>query len=345
MHIPSSSSMMRLSLGLAVAVFAMGGTSRYLPTAPALVERGASTGECTRDSMTALVTEILDSMVAHNPYTLPMATSYVATENSHAAAVGMMTSWRTITKAGPPSLLAIDTTNCTAYFALDISEGNDAVQNVLRGRIAVVDQMITEMELFINRNRGDHGFSFSAEELPTNYAALMSPPANRTNPSRETLWELSQALFAVSSSFEVDVADDCQFTELGWRVIDPGPDGNGSTTPLGCNWPSSHPTDENARVALVIDEELGFVLTSGIVPGKVYGYGNVSAFIPNTMTDAQEAQQVWWTAKEAEGTMPLLYPTGSTGDTLEVLQYYNGELQAMQINVYLSGPNMTSVWL
>jgi hypothetical protein len=43
--------------------------------------------------------------------------------------------------------------------------------------------------------------------------------------------------------------------------------------------------------------------------------------------------------------MPSLSPTGATGDTLEVLQYYNGELQAMQINVYLSGPDMTSPWL
>lgn len=226
-----------------------------------------------------------------------------------------------------------------------MSEGNDAVPNVLRGRVKVVAQEITELELFINRNRGDHGFSFSAEELSANYAVLMSPPANRTKASRETLWELSQALFAVSSDFKVDVGDDCQFTELGWRVVDPGPDGNGSTTPLGCAWPDEHPTDVNARVALVIDEELGFVLTSGIVPGKAYGYGNVSAFIPNTMTAAQEAQQVWWDTKEAEGTLSLLYPTGATGDTLEVLQYYNGELQAMQINVYLSGPGMTSPWL
>lgn len=68
--------------------------------------------------MTDIVTQILDSMVAHDPYSLPMALSYVATENSHPAAVGMMTAWRTITKAGPPSLLAIDTTNGTAYVSI-----------------------------------------------------------------------------------------------------------------------------------------------------------------------------------------------------------------------------------
>lgn len=303
---------------------------------------------CTRDGLTDIVTQILDSMVAHDPTSLPLAKVYRATENSHGAALKMMTSWRTITEAGVPSLLALDTTNCSAYFALDVSEGNNVTESVLRGRVQTVDSLITELELFINRNRGDHGFSFNATELTANYAVLMSPPANRTNPSRATLEALSEALFAESgaSDFEVTVGDDCQFTEIGWKVVDTGVYGNGSTDPLGCTWPDAHPVDTTARVSLVIDEELGFVVTSGMIQGKVYPYnGNVSAFIPNDMTDAQEAQDVWVAEVEAEGVLPIVYPFGGSGDTLEVLQYYNDELQAMQINVYLSGPNMTSAWL
>lgn len=304
-----------------------------------------SSSDCSRDCMTVIVRQILDSMVAHDPYALPMAPVYKATENSHSAAVSMMTLWRTVTKAGPPSILAIDTTNGTAYFALDISEGNDLTEAVLRGRVRIVNRLITELELFVNRNRGDHGFSFSASELPINYATLMLPPANRTKASRATLGALSESLFATSSNFTVNIDDNCQFTELGWRVIDPGPDGNGSTDPLGCVWPSEHPTDSKARVSLVIDEELGFVVTSGVVPGKVYAYGNVSAFIPDEMTAAQKAQEDWFEGAKARGNINLLAPTEATGDTLELLQYYNGNLQAMQINVYLSGPAMTSPWL
>lgn len=297
--------------------------------------------------MTDIITQILDSAVAHDPSTLPLASTYKATENSHPAALAMMTLWRTVTKAGTPDLLAIDTTNGTAYFALDVSEGNDATPSVLRGRIAVVDQQITELELFINRYRGDHGFSFSAAELPANYAELMSPPANRTKASRETLWKLSEALFAESSDFAVAVSDDCQFTEIGWKVVDAGTYNNGSTDPLGCVWPDDHPTDDNARVALVIDEELGFVVTSGVIPGTVFPYGgNVSAFIPNKMTSAQQAQVDYIEYMQAnDPSVPLVAPFGGTGDTLEVLQYYNDELTAMQINVYVSGPNMTSPWL
>ncbi|GKZ29784.1 hypothetical protein AbraIFM66950_006414 [Aspergillus brasiliensis] len=301
--------------------------------------------DCSRECMATIVDQVLASMVVHNPYTLPMATVYRATENSHPAALGMMTAWRTVTKAGPPSLLAIDTTQGSAYFALDVSEGSDKTQSVLRGRVKVVDLEITELELFINRYRGDHGFSFSAAELPSNYATLMSPPANRTKASRATLRSLSEALFATSSNLSVTVDDNCQFTEIGWKVIDTGTYDNGTTTPLSCSWPSDHPTDENARVGLVIDEELGFVVTSGMIPGKVYPYQNVSAFIPDAMTSSQEAQDVWLKEVKTQGVKGLLAPTEGTGETLEVLQYYNDALQAMQINVYMSGPNMTSAWL
>lgn len=296
--------------------------------------------------MTAIITQVLDSMVAHDPSTLPLATVYKATENSHPAALSMMTSWRTIVNVAPPSLLAIDTQQGTGYFALDVSEGNNAEPSILRGRIAVSDQKIAELELFINRNRGDHGFSYNSTQLLPNYATLMSPPANRKQDSRHSLEALSSALFSSTNNLSVDIGDTCQFTELGWKVVDTGVYGNGTTTPLGCSWPTDHPTDDSARLNLVIDEELGFVVTSGIIPGKVYPYnGNVSAFIPNKMTSAQAAQDVWLAAMKANATIPVLSPMNATGETLEVLQFYDGKLQAMQINVYLSGPGMTSAWL
>ncbi|KAM0558068.1 hypothetical protein ACHAPJ_005235 [Fusarium lateritium] len=334
----------------ALAAFAFTALASAIPVVEP-VRRCASESEssasgCSRDYLTSLVTQILDSMVAKDSSTLPLASVYKATENSHPAALSFMTSWRTITKSSSPSVLALDTTQCSAYFALDIEEGSDATRNVLRGRVKAVNQKISELELFINRNRGDHGFSFSAADQAANNAALMSPPANRTNPSRGTLKALSQALFTKSSDFEVNVSDTCQFTEIGWRVVDTGVYGNASSDPLGCGWPDQHPTDDKARVALVVDEELGFVLTSGLVPGKVYPYnGNISAFIPNQMTAAQDQQDVWIKTVSAQGNVSLLAPTQATGDTLELLQYYDDKLQAMQINVYLSGPNATSVWL
>ncbi|KAJ4423363.1 hypothetical protein N0V82_001966 [Gnomoniopsis sp. IMI 355080] len=333
------------ALILAVTAFAM--------PAPALGSRDVSStnttqSDCDRDCMTVIVYEILDSMVANNPNTLPLAPVYQATENSHVAALGFMNLWRTVTKAGTPSLLAIDTTVGSAYFSLDISEGNDEKQSVLWVRIKVVNRQITELELYVNRSRGDHGFSFSPEELPHNFERWMTPPANRTKATRADLEGLSGATFNPNSTFSVSIADDCQFTEEGWTVVDPGTDGDGSTTPLGCSWPDIRPTDLNARLDLVIDEELGIVVTGGVIPGKVfpYGpYGNMSAFIPNDLASAQEAQEEWYANKTAEGVLSLLAPNNDTAEILEVLQYYNGELQGEQFMIHLGGPDMKSAWL
>lgn len=336
---------MRVMLAGALAFFSGAVMVSAMPASPgaSLVSRNTST-ECDRECMASIVNDILDSMVAHDPSTLPLAQVYKATENSHPAALGMMNLWRTVTKACKPNLLAIDTTNGTAYFALDISEGNDEVESILWGRIKVVNKQITELELYVNRSRGDHGFSFSAEELPGNYKRWMTPPDDRQKATRAELQSLSQAAFDPNSTFTVNVASDCQFTEVGWTVIDPGPDGNGSTTPLGCSWPDTRPADARARQNLVIDEKNGIVVTGALIPGIVYPYGNISAFIPNDLSAAQEAQDEWYAEKLAEGGLSLVAPSVATAEILEVLQYYNGELQGEQFNIYLSGPRNESSW-
>lgn len=316
-----------------------------MPGEAALARRNVSSTDCDRDCMSAIVDDILDSLVAHDPYSLPLAQVYKATENSHPAALGMMTLWRTVTKACRPNLLAIDTLNGTAYFALDISEGNDAVPSVLWARIRVVGREITELELYVNRSRGDHGFSFSPEELPDNYRRWMSPPADRVRATRAELQSLSAATFDPNSTFAVNISSDCQFTEEGWTVVDPGPDGNGSTTPLACSWPDIRPSDTRARQNLVIDEKYGIVVTGALIPGIVYPYANISAFIPDALSSAQEAQEVWYEEKLAEGGLSLVAPTAATGENLQVLQYYNGELQGQQFMIYLSGPRNESAWV
>ncbi|KAI1621992.1 hypothetical protein EDD37DRAFT_683926 [Exophiala viscosa] len=324
-----------LSLPLALAVVAV--------SAAAV----ATTKGCNRQCLTNMVDEILTSMVAHNPDILPLADLYKATENSHPAALTMMQSWRTIVSAGEPSLLAIDVNNGSAYFALDINEGDPYAPNILRGRIVVFNDTLTEIELFIHRSRGDHGFSFSPEQLANNSAVVMDVPSNATLPTREELMTISKGLFnGADYENNLTIADSCQFTEIGWLVPnDHGPYGNGTSYgPAGCEigW-TDGPFDTNARVGLVIDEQLGLVVQSGMIPGVVYAYRNLSAFIPDAFPGGQN-QSVQWT-KDYLGDYPLLYAFGSTGETMEVLQYYNGALQAIQINVFMNPPNATSAWL
>lgn len=303
-----------------------------------------SAGSCSRGCMTRIVDKTLASMVAHDPSRLPLATTYVATENSHPAALTMMTLWRTTTKAGKPDLLAIDTTNGQAFFMLDIREkGSDAV---LWGRVKVVRKKLTELELYVNRSRGDHGFTYDSTQVTSNFAQLMSPPANRKRATRSELRTLSRAAFdpSVDAEFPVDIADDCQFSEVGALVVDTGPDEDRSDAPLGCLWFPERPVDKNARDNLVIDEKLGIVVAGAVVPGTTYGYADVSAFIPDDMVAPQQAQEEWIEKEIAEGRTGILAPTPATGEVLQVLQYYNDQLHAEQLNVYLSGPGAKSVW-
>ncbi|RAH57349.1 hypothetical protein BO85DRAFT_488094 [Aspergillus piperis CBS 112811] len=282
-----------------------------------------------RRHLSSVIFQVLESIRLQDPDILPLATIYKATENSHPSSPAMMTAWRTITEVEAPAMLAIDTVQNSVYFISAISEGSRS-RSILRGRIQVVDWLITELELFINRSRGDDGFAFSVEELYANYQTLMSLPAGQKK----------------SKSRNIRGSGKGAFTEVGWKVFDTGTYGNGSTNPLGCSWDSTRPYDPDARANLVIDEELGFVVSSGMVQGKVYPYyGNISTFIPDSMHTQQDAQEVWINTVKGQRNVSLLSPTEATGENMEVVQYYNDELQALQLNVFLTGPNMTSAWL
>lgn len=86
----------------------------------------------------------------------------------------------------------------------------------------------------------------------------------------------------------------------------------------------------NARVNLVVDDELGIVVTGSVVPCVVYPYGDVPAFIPDRMTEQAE-QETWFENNTAAGAGLLLNSTAATaatGETLQVFQFYNSKLQA-----------------
>ncbi|KAJ5683453.1 hypothetical protein N7462_006618 [Penicillium macrosclerotiorum] len=319
MRILSPFSLLRFSLYLAVAV----------PSAAAVVgER--SKHATSRDHLADIVTQILKSTEAHNSGSLPLATIYKATENGHAASLAMMTSWHTIVKAERPSMLAIDTKQGSAYLITDISEGNSEMEGILRGRVKVVDENITELELFINRSRGDDGYAFSAAELADNYKVLMSPPKNRKKASRATLEAVGAAAWDSSNNLSVTVTP---------AIHRSGRDNHR-------HWDIRKRFLVSTHLHLVIDEELGLIVTNGLTQGKVYPYyGDISTFIPDSMSSNQKLQEVWYEEVKKQGNVTLVVPTEATGENLEVLQFYDDELQALQFHVFLTGPNMTSSWV
>jgi hypothetical protein len=192
--------------------------------------------------------------------------------------------------------------------------------------------------------------------MRTNYRKLTSLSPTRTKTSRDELEKIGRASFDASDPYKLDSAKDCQFTEVGTLVIDPGLDdvppragGPDPEAPLGCMFPPFRPTDKKARV-VAIDEDTGLVVVAAVVRGVVYPYpfrGHMlSAFIPNDMKEPMVAQDEWIKRKMKAGkTAGLLAPTPATGEVMQVLQVYDGKMQGLQINVYLSGPGMQSVWV
>ena len=336
--------------------FAAAATSALLACGIATGARAAdanATAACNRACLSGIVDQVLASMPRHDPDKLPLAGMYAATENSHPAALGMMTAWRTITQAAKPALLAIDVQRGSAYFALPVSEAGS--QSALWGRIKVVDRKLTELEIFISRSRGDHGFSFSAEQMRPNFKKVMTLPLSRKKASHDELEKIARASFDASDPTQLDIAKDCQFTEVGTLVIDPGLDdvppragGPDPEAPLGCMFPSFRPTDKKSRI-IAVDDETGLVVVAAVVRGKVYPYpfkGHmVSAFIPDDMKEPQVAQDGWIQRKRKAGQAALLAPAPATGEVMQVLQEYDGKLQGEQINVYVSGPGAQSAWV
>lgn len=310
----------------------------------------AQSTSCDRACLSGIVDNVLSSMAKHNPDSVPLAATYTATENSHPAALGMMTAWRTLSSTGKPALLAIDVARGAAYFALPVNEGGN--QTALWGRVKVVDRKVAELEIFLSRSRGDHGFSFAADQMATNYKKLMTLPPSRKKASHSDLEKLARASFDGSDPYTISYADGCQFSEVGALVIDPGlddvPARPNAQAPLGCIFPPGRPTDKKARV-IAVDDEMGIVVAAAVIPGVVYPYpfrGHmISAFIPKDMKPAMDAQDEWIKRKSKAGKAGLLAPTAATGEVMQVLQVFDGKLQAAQINVYLSGPGAQSVWV
>ena len=327
--------------------------SAALLLAGGLLSTTAFAQSCDRACLAGLVDQVVASMPKHDPDKLPLAQVYAATENSHPAALGMMTAWRTITAAGKPALLALDVQRGGAYFALPVNEAGS--KTALWGRIKVADRKISEIEIFLNRSRGDHGFSFSADQMPANYKVLMSPPARRAKTARDELEKIAAASFDAADPYKLDSAPGCQFTEVGTLVIESGLDDvphkagdPDPEAPLGCMFPPFRPTDKKARV-IAVDDETGLVVTAAVIKGMVYPYpwrGHMmSAFIPDDMKAPQQVQDEWIARKKKEGRTGLLAPAAATAEVMQVIQVYDGKMHASQINVYLSGPDGHSDWV
>jgi len=298
----------------------------------------------------------MDSIARHDPAALPLDRSYAATENGVPAALPMMSTWRIASGVGG-RFYAIDPASQQVFFMVALREG--AADALLFGRFASDHRRFSQIELYVDRSRGDGGFMFDGAG-PGDLPAVWTENVAATRlPSRAVLMRAGRSMFdpAVAGP---RVASSCRLMENGRLVAeDPkvlqwvDPNGNGlhpnpdGTLPIPCGVPPLRPADPDARV-VVVDTQKGIVVTIATVQGKVQPYlitdPTVSAFIPlSLLTPYMDMLQ----HQLASGTftLPALRGMPASNTTVQMWRIFDGKLQGMHLLEHLQPPGAVSPWV
>jgi hypothetical protein len=326
----------------------------------------SSTAACNRACLRDLTDKVIASMVAHDSSQLPLAQEYAATENSVPSALNMMVIWRTAT-AAKSSYYVIDPESHQVFLIATIAEGpNDSL---LFGRIKIDARRISEVELFVNRSRGQGGFQFEADgpaHFPSEWTVEV-PAASRA--TRGELLHAGQSIFDTTVPAP-EAAANCVVMENG-KVVGENPDvlkaiGGGAkheskagpaivpkktnpdgTVPVPCGNPPNRPTDKNARTT-IIDEERGIVVSMAMVPGVVEPYlvtnPTESASVPDALLQPY-ADMLRKQRSSGKFTAPALRAMRNTAAVCEVHRIYDGKLQGLHLLVNLGAPGGRSPWV
>jgi hypothetical protein len=350
-------------MGLMRCWLAAGLIASLVGVAPAA---DSSTAACNRTCLHDLTDRVIASMVAHDSSHLPLTREYAATENSVASALNMMVVWRTAT-ASKSSYYVIDPESHQVFLIATIAEGpNDSL---LFGRIKIDGHQISEVELFVNRSRGQGGFQFEADgpaHFPSEWTVEV-PAAGRA--TREELLRAGQSIFDTTVPAP-EAAANCVVMENG-KVVGENPDvlkaiGGGpkdepkagpaigpkktnpdGTVPVPCGNPPNRPTDKNARTT-IIDEERGIVVSMAMVPGVVEPYlvtnPTESASVPNALLKPY-ADMLRKQRSSGKFNAPALRAMQNTAAVCEVHRIYAGKLQGLHLMVNLGAPGARSPWV
>lgn len=317
----------------------------------------AAATACDRACLKGFAEQMLESIVARDPMRLPLAHEYAATENSVPSALSLMVIWRTAT-AAKDRYYVIDPTSGQVFLIATLSEGpNDTL---LFGRLRVDGRLVSEVELYTNRSRGQGGFQFDPDgpsHLPAEWTVAVAPERRA---SRAALLLAGRSIFDTSVAAP-EASSSCVIMENG-KVVAENPDvlkaiggpndaprvvNPDGTVPVPCGNPPNRPTDKHARTTIV-DEERGVVVSMAVVHGIAEPYlvtnPTESAFVPNALlqpyADMLKKQQSSGQFKAAAAR-----PMAASAAVSEVHRIYDGKLQGLHLLVNLGAPGSSSPWV
>jgi hypothetical protein len=314
---------------------------------------------CDRNCLRGLVDQLLLAMSAHDAVTVPLAREYAATENGRPAALPMMTLWRTAGVARN-RFYVIDTVSSQVFLLATVGEGG--TDSLLFGRVRVAARRFSEIELYVDRGRGDGGFMFDANGL-TNFppAWTLAQPADR-RASRAELLQAGRSIFDVRESSPTPSAE-CVLMENG-RIVGEDPQvlkslmgpkvdidklmhNADGTVAIPCGSPPERPQDVAARTDIA-DTEQGIVVSIGVVPGIVQPYlaknPTESAYVPRAML-APYLATLKQQRESGKFTAPALRAMPGSQLVSELYRIHSGKLQGMMMLQYSMPVGAGSPWV
>ncbi len=341
-----------MKLKPALAAFAAVATMAWLPWSAQ-----AQAANCNRNCLGAMADQVLASIVAHKPASLPLSTEYAATENNQPAALPMMTLWNTMT-AVKAKYYVVDPVSEQLFLIATLAEGSHNV--LLFGRLKVQNRQLTEIELFTDRSRANGGFQFDADGVAHFPAAWTVPLKPQQRAPRKVLLQAGLSIFDTGVD-SPPVAEDCLLMENG-KVVgeDPevlkyvgAPDGKpetrrnpDGTVPIACGVPPFRPTDPLARTD-IMDEESGVVVSLAMVSGNVEPYvitkPTDSAFVPFAMLQPYEDMLK---VQRASGLYhgPTLRVMPATLAVAQLHRVFDGKVQGMMMLQNMAPIGAKSPW-
>ncbi|PWC24053.1 hypothetical protein [Brenneria nigrifluens] len=337
---------------------------------PLLSPAGTPTGDCDRHCLKAIALQVLTSMKEHNSESLPLARSYLLTENGTPVSPVMSTLWRTVTDFKPlgPGQEAIDPATGQIVVITEVREGDSP--SVFYGRLKVEDRHLTELELYISRSKGESGQLFAPHELDNLPQAWRYEVPAKDKAGREELTRVAYSVFDKSYG-NPPGSKSCELVEMGGRVIeDPdalklitqadAPDLSHRATEGGVSVPctvSDRPEDKQARV--VVDVQQGVAASFGIVPGVVFPSfitpGLESTFVPADSSagwkrlpaDIHDPNGTPRQSRHKHGDLPyvpVLKTMPASMQTVEVVKFYGGKIEGVQRYMHMQSVGSGSVW-
>ena len=305
--------------------------------------------------MKTFADQLLASMIAHEPYSLPLAPRYKATENGVPGALNMMSSWRIIQDLNKMGQLIEDPERGILFFTANVKVSN--LPSLFWARLQITDGLITELEMFLCHSRGEGGFVHNPDQIGNLPKGWIEPLPETGVATRAELEHLAEAIF--NSSLEGPPPADYSILMEQGGVVHEDPDylsllasGEMSELPVGSDEETMsgmglfpfRPHSDFARV-IAVDETQGIAVSAATVWGYVSEHvtrrsGAQSAFVPDAMMENHLKTIV---PEWMEG-LSVMTQMRAACISFQMFRLHSGVIQGMQMLNYVVPVAGDAVW-